>query len=95
VNAPPPRRTAVKSGPHRHAKAIFSLDVKAKLEYDRRTNDGTETMTEKTSPTSTNDTSKLAAKAAWNAPTVEEIDYSLTEANTALYGGPDAGIYQS
>lgn len=95
MNAPRPRRTAVKSGLYLRANAIFSLDAEAKLEYDRRTNDGTEPMTEQTSPTSTNDTSKLGAKAAWNAPTVEEIDYSLTEANTALYGGPDAGIYQS
>lgn len=39
-----------------------------------------------------NDTNE-AAKAVWEAPTIEEIDYAQTEASYIFGGTVDLGIY--
>ncbi len=39
------------------------------------------------------DDDAVAPKRDWHAPTIEEIDYTATEANLAMFGGADLGIY--
>lgn len=52
-------------------------------------------MNEVSSPAGKKEHSDSGAKGVWEAPTIEEVDFTSTEAAIGPPGGPDGGFYAS